>query len=263
MGVYFSNPAGIENILTRVTGGNISNILGTLGVQGGNANLFLINPNGIFFGENARLDLGGSFFGSTADSLLLDENGTAFSAINPSGVPLLTINVPFGLQYGSNPARITNQSTLLQVPDGQTLGLIGGGVDIPGGNLTATNGRIELGGVAGNGVVNFTATDTGFVLDYSGVQEFGDINLSEGAFITTSGDGGGSIQVQGAIVTLRDRSLVGANTTGSGNGGGIVVGASELSLEGGSKITTNVTETGSGEGGDLTVNAHRICSSHW
>ena len=43
--VYFVNPNGIQNILTRVTGGNASSILGTLGVDGG-ANLFLLNPNG-------------------------------------------------------------------------------------------------------------------------------------------------------------------------------------------------------------------------
>jgi filamentous hemagglutinin family protein len=47
-GAYFRNPTGIENILSRVTGGNRSDILGTLGVLG-NANLFLINPNGIIF----------------------------------------------------------------------------------------------------------------------------------------------------------------------------------------------------------------------
>ena len=57
--VYFANPEGIANIFSRVTGSNISEILGTLGVEG-NANLFFINPNGIVFGENARLDLGGS-----------------------------------------------------------------------------------------------------------------------------------------------------------------------------------------------------------
>ena len=246
--VYFGLPAGIDNILSRVTGANVSNILGTLGVLG-NANLFLINPNGIFFGPNSRLDLGGSFFGSTADSVLFDD-GTVFSALNPNGKPLLTINIPSGLQYGSNPGSITNQSFFgLEVPDDQTLGLIGGEVTIPGGALLAFDGRIELGSV-GNGVVKLTPTDTSFVLDYSAVQEFQDIRLSEGALVDTSGFGGGSIQVQGANVSLRGSDVF-ADTNGSGTGGGIVVEASQLSLEGGSRITTDVT--GSGQGGDLTV----------
>ena len=249
--VYFDNPAGVTNILSRVTGANVSNILGTLGVLG-NANLFLINPNGIVFGTNSRLDLGGSFFGSTADSVLFDD-GTVFSAKNPNEKPLLTINIPSGLQYGSNPGSITNQSSLFQVPNVQTLGLIGGDINIPGGQLTATDGRIELGSVGANNVVNLTPTDTSFGLDYSAVQEFQDISLSEGALVTTSGFRGGSIQVQGANVSLRDRSDVFANTEGSGSGGGIVVEASQLSLEGGSGITADVT--GSGQGGDVTVNA--------
>ncbi|NEN95609.1 MAG: filamentous hemagglutinin N-terminal domain-containing protein, partial [Moorea sp. SIO3I7] len=42
--VYFANPDGIANILTRVTGGSRSQIFGTLGVDGP-ANLYLINPN--------------------------------------------------------------------------------------------------------------------------------------------------------------------------------------------------------------------------
>ncbi|MDZ8034979.1 filamentous hemagglutinin N-terminal domain-containing protein, partial [Nostoc sp. DedSLP04] len=61
--VYFANPVGIENILTRITGSNPSNILGKLGVEGA-ANLFLINPNGIFFGKNASLDIQGAFNGT-------------------------------------------------------------------------------------------------------------------------------------------------------------------------------------------------------
>ncbi|NEP50639.1 MAG: S-layer family protein [Moorea sp. SIO3C2] len=256
-GAYFANPAGVANILSRVTGGNVSNILGTLGVLG-NANLFLINPNGIIFGLTSRLDLrGGSFFGSTAESVLFD-NGTVFSTKNPNGKPLLTINIPSGLQYGSNPGSITNQSLSvfgfgLEVPNGQTLGLIGGDVNIPGGDISAFDGRIELGSVGANGVVNLTPTDTTFELDYSGVQAFQDISLSEVAFVTTIGFGGGSIQVQGANVSLRDRSLISASTLGSENGGGIEVRASQLSLEGGSRILANVL--GSGQGGDLTVNA--------
>ncbi len=255
--VYFDNPAGIQNILTRVTGTNVSNILGTLGVLG-NANLFLINPNGIFFGPNSSLDLGGSFFGTTADRVLF-EDGTEFSAKNPNGKPLLTIKTPSGLQFGSNPGSITNHSSLFQVPNVQTLGLIGGEVTIPGGRLRASDGRIELGSVGPNGLVNLIPTDTSFGLDYSAVQEFQDISLSEGAFVDTSGEGGGSIQLQGAKVSLRDRSFVFADTLGSQNGGGIVVEASQLSLEGGSLITADVF--GSGQGGDLSITTGQLMVS--
>jgi filamentous hemagglutinin family protein len=105
---YFTNPAGIENILTRVTGTNPSNILGTLGITGGNANLFLINPNGIIFGSNARLDVGGSFVASTASSIKFAD-GTEFSAVNPSAPPLLTISVPIGLQFNGTEGDIVVQ----------------------------------------------------------------------------------------------------------------------------------------------------------
>jgi len=87
--VYFANPAGIESILSRVTGGNPSNIFGTLGVDGA-ADLFLINPNGIVFGENATLDIQGSFYASTAEAIALG-NGV-YSATEPEQSSLLTVN---------------------------------------------------------------------------------------------------------------------------------------------------------------------------
>ncbi|NEP51081.1 MAG: filamentous hemagglutinin N-terminal domain-containing protein, partial [Moorea sp. SIO3C2] len=136
--VYFANPSGIENILTRVTGSNISNILGTLGVDGP-GNLFLLNPNGIVFGSQAKLDVAGSFFASTSNSLVFGD-GLEFSATSPQAPPLLTINITPGLQYGKNDPRttITNAGNLAV---GQDLTLAAGNLDLQGqldagGNLT-------------------------------------------------------------------------------------------------------------------------------
>ena len=127
-GAYFSNPAAIENILSRVTGSNSSNILGTLGVLG-NANLFFINPNGIVFGPNARLDVGGSFVGSTANSLVF-ENGFEFSTTNPQAPPLLTINIPIGLRFRQEqPGNIANAGNLAVEQD---LTLSAGNLDLRG-----------------------------------------------------------------------------------------------------------------------------------
>ncbi|MFB8789691.1 MAG: filamentous hemagglutinin N-terminal domain-containing protein [Potamolinea sp.] len=124
--VSFASPVGIENILSRVTGNNPSNILGTLGVNGG-ANLFLLNPNGIIFGPNAKLDIAGSFLATTANSLVF-KNNSEFSAKNPQTPPLLTINLRPGLQYGANQSGTISNTGNLAV----------------GGNLTLAAGNLDL-----------------------------------------------------------------------------------------------------------------------
>jgi filamentous hemagglutinin family protein len=126
--VYFTNPSGIENILGRVTGNQASKIFGTLGVLGG-ANLYLINPNGIVFGKDARLDISGSFFASTSNRLLF-ENGEKFSTQNPTAPPLLTINQPLGLDSWLAPENTIANSGNLSV--GQDLTLVGKNLDLQG-----------------------------------------------------------------------------------------------------------------------------------
>lgn len=126
--VYFQDSAAIENILTRVTGDNASNILGTLGVLG-DANLFLLNPNGIIFGPDATLDIDGSFTATTAEAFLFP-GGEVFSAVNPDAPPLLTMSVPIGLQHNTAGQGVIENQGWLTV--GQNLTLDGNRLQLTG-----------------------------------------------------------------------------------------------------------------------------------
>ena len=202
-GAYFANPAGIENILSRVTGGNVSQILGTLGVAG-NANLFLINPNGVIFGSNARLDVEGSFLATTANAVRLG-NTRFFSASDPQMSNLLTIQ-PSALFFTAQTWGIVNRSQVgLQVRDGQTLALVGGNVALEGGNLTVLGGRIELGGLLGSGIVELNNDGS---LSFPNGVERGDVLLTNEALVDVSASGGGFIAIKARDLNLSDRSEV-------------------------------------------------------
>ncbi len=262
-GAFFSNPAGIENILTRVTGDNPSNIFGTLGVLG-NANLFLLNPNGIVFGPNARLDVGGSFFASSAESLVFAD-GYQFSATNPNAPPLLTVNVPIGLQFGATSGAIVNQSVAtndagevrgLQVPSGETLALVGGNVTLDGGNLQPRGGQVELGGLAGAGTVGVNADGS---LSFPDGVERADVVLRNAAEVNVRAGGGGSIAVRARNLEMSGGSIFRAGIE-SGMGapgvqaGDIVVDATgTTALSEGSLLANLVLEQAIGNGGNVDV----------
>ncbi|HAX79750.1 MAG TPA: filamentous hemagglutinin, partial [Cyanobacteria bacterium UBA11372] len=276
---FFNNAPEIQNILTRVTGGKISNIDGLIRANGG-ANLYLINPNGIVFGAGARLNIGGSFIGSTANSIRFAD-GVEFSAVNPLAPPLLTINVPIGLQLGPNPAGIVvqgggnnlrtdavslaifrdNRPVGMQVAPGQTLALVGGDIAIEGGNLTAQGGRIELWAVT-NGSLGITNINGKLAITNEQLAtQFGDIRFTGAASADASGNGGGAIQLQGRRISLRDGAAILATTLGRGDGEGITVRASEsLEVLGFARnllfpsgIYTTSQAGSSGKGGDITI----------
>ncbi|MDE5117223.1 MAG: filamentous hemagglutinin N-terminal domain-containing protein, partial [Trichodesmium sp. St2_bin2_1] len=240
-GVYFSNPDGVTNILTRVTGNNGSNILGTLGVDG-KADLFFINLNGIIFGPEAKLDVQGSFYGATADSILF-KNGFEFATSDPQAPPLLTVNVPIGLRLPQNPGSIlvegqghnigfdyeefiytrNKRNPGLSVGPEQTLGLVGGDISLKGGNLTSIGGRVELGSVQ-SGVLGIT---TDRALSYDQNQKFGQIKLSEASSIDVSGNRVGEIKIQGKGIILEGSSIIIRETLGDESGRTSIIKASE------------------------------------
>ncbi len=244
---FFDNANDVINIFSRVTGGKISNIDGLIRANGG-ANLFLINPAGIIFGNNASLQIGGSFYGSTADSIAFPEG--EFSATNIEA-PVLTINAPIGLNFRDEPGAIVSQSSSLQVTPGETLALIGGDLNFNGGKLTASAGRLELGSVKGESFVSFTTTSQGLGMDYDGVSKFGNIQLDQQAVLDTSGLSGGNINIQGEQLSIQNGSQTTSFAEGDGNAGDIVINAQELFMGNRAKIYS--ATTGSGAGANITI----------
>jgi filamentous hemagglutinin family protein len=220
----FNNAIDIQNIFSRVTGGSLSNIDGLLQTTG-SANLFLLNPSGILFGANASLNIGGSFVGTTAQSIKFAD-GMEFSATNLNDRPLLTMSAPIGLQFGSNPGSITHQAaTGFQVAPGKTLALVGGALTISGGTLAAPAGDIELGSVAAHSQVSMSPTT--LAMSYAGATGFQDIQLTQGAQVDASGTGGGAIHVQARQFSLKQGARLRSNTLGSEPGNPIIIRASE------------------------------------
>ena len=252
---FFDNGTDIQNIINRVTGGSISNIDGLIKANG-SANLFLINPKGIIFGENARLDIGGSFIGSTAEIIKFADD-FEFSAINPEAQPLLTINIPLGLQYGSNPGKIEVKGkgdlergipevfvpkSGLRVPDSQTLALLGGDILLEGATLKAAAGRVELGSVKGAGQVNISPLEKGFTFGFDNLNNFGDIRLSNITAVDTSGNGAGDVRVTGKNIIMTDNSVITSTQTGTQKSGNIFINAAEsVNLNGTNDIGVNNT----------------------
>jgi filamentous hemagglutinin family protein len=277
---FFNNASNITNIISRVTGGSLSSIDGLLKANG-TANLILINPSGIRFGANARLDIGGSFLGTTASSIEFTD-GTEYSAIAPQAQPLLTVSVPLGLQF-NNPGAISVEGsghnlTLetfifspftrgsirgLQVKEGQTLALVGGDLRLEGGTLTAEGGRIELGSVS-EGLVNISANPQGWSFSYENVPSFRDIELRSQALADASGIGRGSINLQGRRISIGEGSAVLIQTQGTQSGEILNVNASEAvelfgTTPNGAIASGLFTEAiAGGKSGDIAISTQKL-----
>ncbi|MEL6492586.1 MAG: S-layer family protein [Cyanobacteria bacterium J06621_3] len=241
----FNNATTIENIFSRVTGNNISAIDGLIQANG-MANVFLLNPNGIVFGENASLNIGGSFIATTAEHILFGD-ATEFSAVDANSVPLLTVSAPVGLGLGATPQPITvegpghnlaldpmtltpirdNRPVGLEVNTGKTLALIGGDILVEGGNLTANQGRVELASLAQLGTVTFSPTTDGFTVDDDNLDRSGDIRFTEAASVEVSGEGSGNIHFQSGNLSVLDGSAIISNVLGADDGGKVHVQVSD------------------------------------
>lgn len=257
---FTSNFAGLTtNVISRVTGGNISVIDGLLSSEIAGADFWLINPNGLMFGENAVLDVPAGFHASTADLLELADGGT-FRATNPDASSL-TIAAPAAFGFlDATVGSIEVNGAQVTVGAGQALSLVGGQQTLTDATLAAPSGRVDLVAVASAGSVLATGSP-GATLGIADFTGFADIDLHSSSIdVSTTGSGdGGTIGVAGNFVSLFSASSLLAETSGTGDGGSIAVAATSggLGLLADSTVSVNSLSTAAGAGtaGQVTIEA--------
>ena len=265
---FFNNSSDIVNIFSRVTGGRVSNIDGLIRANG-TANLFLINPAGIVFGNDASLQLGGSFYGSTADSIIFPEG--EFSAVDLDNPPLITVNAPVGLSFRDNPRPITNRAITdnigLQVNEGQSLNLIGGDVTFEGGIITARGATVWLGGVAEAATVDLDRNLTPAVsneISRADVTLTRDSRTLATTNINVASDDGGAVTILGNDIIVDGESrIIGGIARNSGTlesqAGDITLDAAgAVEISEGSRIDNRLDLGATGNTGDINITADSL-----
>ena len=225
----FTGPGNIQNIISRVTGGEASTIDGLLRCTIDGANLFLLNPSGVMFGPNAQLDVSGSFHVSTADYLKFADGSVFYSNLNANSVLSVAAPEAFGF-VSSNPAPISLDQTVLQVQNGNTISIVAGNITLvndpnaptyynPDGSngptynmLSAPGGRINVVGVASPGEVNLND------LDVNSFARLGDISFSNGANVAVSNSDysipAGTVVIRGGQISFSGSAIDASGTPG-------------------------------------------------
>ena len=266
---YFNNNPNIENIFTRVTGGIPSVIDGV--IETNNASLFLINPSGIIFRNNAKLNINGSFFATTAEQVIFAD-GTTFNTQVSNVKPLLTVSLPIGVQYGTSPGTIVSSNNSDEPPPiyepltpGNTFALLGGEVTLNNTVINSSSGRVEIAAVGKEETIELQKNSNGnWDFDYSDVTNFKNISIGQQSEIDSLRTPA-IMNLRGDNIIINSSDIINSNTTEQ-NGG-------TISLTATNSIQVNrgilATQLGflqldgplipsTGKGGDISLNAREI-----
>ncbi len=247
---FTSGFAGVtDNVISRVTGSTSTLIDGPVFSAIPDSSLWLINPNGLVFGEGAFVDVQGGFHASTADYLLLDDGGRFGTDLSLSGNTTLTMGNPAAFGFLTDaPASIEINRTGLFVPYGETLELVGGDLRVESGFIGADGGTLAMAAVASVGEV--ALTEDGFEVGEG--RAMGDIHLFEST-ASASGEGGGAVFIRGGQFVMEQGSRLDAETWGFADGQGIDLEVDDLVVSASSGIST--ATYGPGAGGDIEIRA--------
>jgi filamentous hemagglutinin family protein len=261
----FTGADTIQNVISRVTGGEKSTINGTLRSQVGSttdnpADFYFINPAGVVFGEKAQVDVPASFHISAAGELIFAD-GSSFSALNPEA-STLTIATPeaFGFTSGQN-GSLEIIGGKLKFKPGTNVSLSANSLNIQQkasitvehGPPTGRFGSIEEPGIRLNLSAVDSLTTQGIpITDLTKTEATGgDLSIKDSE-ITVSGDGSGRLGIRAGTVSANNSQLsannIGAKSMSKEDGVDVHVGELELTAT----ALTNRTLS-QGKGGVVSV----------
>ena len=182
--VHFQQPSAASIALNRVAGQDPSAIYGSLSANG---QLFLINPSGILFGSNSRVDVA----------------GLTASTLNLTNQDFLAGRYSFAQVPGVPNAAVVNQGVITAGPGGY-VALLGAAVRNEGaiqanlGSIALAAGKAATLDMRGDGLIEFVVTDT-----VSG-SVAGPDGKSLAAYVSNTG----TLQADGGMVTLTANAAV-------------------------------------------------------
>ncbi len=251
---FESNPA-IRNIFSRISSSESSVINGLLQISGGNSNLYLINPSGILFGRDVRLNLPAAFNASTATEVRFGSGilGTTDYA--------KLIGDPTSFQFTALQSGAIVNSGQLSVSNGQTLSLFGSSV-INTGSITAPGGNITIAAIPGTSLIKLSHANNVMSLEF---QPFGTAlstpsklpqllagrNIQNAQAIELTPEG--QVKLTGSGLTLPEQTGVAAisgtiNVSSAQSGGTVKIIGNQIAL---SNATVNAT--GNTQGGTVLI----------
>lgn len=263
----FTGGSDIQNVISRVTGGTISNIQGALRSEIGSADFYFINPAGVTFGAGGSVDVPASFHLSANDELRFSDGTVLETALPTTSVLSMSTPEAFGfLSEGTGAIEIVG--TQLEIRNGD-IGITGNELLIGDGAQLNGFGDIDI-RVSGSAVIeNGGSISTGVVDD----SDAGNINLNanellidgQGTRFTTgifssAFTGAGSVgDIDISITenaTLRDGGVISNFAGAEGDAGRIELTADEVFvLEGG--LISNATSA-QGDAGDILLTANQL-----
>ena len=209
----FTGSDTISNVISRVTGGDISTIDGKLISKVGNADFFFINPSGVVFGPHASVDVPAAFHVSTADALHFSD-GTVLNCTSPDP-STLTQAAPEAFGFlGTQRANIEINGSVLAFESESSVSITAGDIaiqpfDDASAEITATSGNVSLSATGNTQIRIPTLNESTTTLPLTKAN--GMITV-ESSIIDVSGNGGGNMAIEGGRLKIDNATITSDNT---------------------------------------------------